>query len=66
MPYEEYVAQPFVQKHEHLKKIVDVLAAKKSGKYSGFSAVPSITGFSENKANLYLNSRGLELDTATD
>ncbi|KAL8463029.1 hypothetical protein ACS0TY_033208 [Phlomoides rotata] len=56
MPYEEYIAQPFIQKHELLKKITDVCAAKKDGKYSGFSPLPSTT---ENYS-LYINSRGLD------
>ncbi|GFQ03095.1 nudix hydrolase 2 [Phtheirospermum japonicum] len=37
MPYEEYVAQPFIQKHDLLQRIADACAAKKNGTYSGFS-----------------------------
>lgn len=55
MPYEEYVAQPFVQKHELLVKITDVCAAKRNGKYSGFSPLPSTSDNS-----LYINTRGLD------
>ncbi|KAI3466490.1 hypothetical protein Pfo_023153 [Paulownia fortunei] len=62
MPYEEYLAQPFVQKHELLRRIADICAAKKDGNYSGFSAVQTTTGFSEKAAYLYLNSRGPGLD----
>ncbi|KAL7142880.1 hypothetical protein ABFS83_08G154400 [Erythranthe nasuta] len=57
MPYEEYVAQPFVQNHQLLRKIGEICTAKKNGEYSGFSAVTTTTNFSENKAYLYMNGR---------
>ncbi|KAL0321045.1 UNVERIFIED_CONTAM: Nudix hydrolase 2 [Sesamum radiatum] len=60
MPYEEYVAQPFVQKQELLRKIVDIFSAKKDKNYSGFSAVPITSAFSEQQDYLYLNGRGLD------
>ncbi|KAK6133196.1 hypothetical protein DH2020_033086 [Rehmannia glutinosa] len=59
MPYEEYAAQPFVQKHELLRIISDACLAKKDGTYSGFLAVPTTTGFSKKNAYLYVNTRGL-------
>ncbi|RAL37901.1 hypothetical protein DM860_000595 [Cuscuta australis] len=55
MPYEEYVSQPFIQQHEMLKQIAAVCSAKILGKYSGFSPVETVTGFSEKKSYLYLN-----------
>ncbi|KAL3850962.1 hypothetical protein ACJIZ3_012844 [Penstemon smallii] len=61
MAYEEYVAQPFVQKHELLKYIAHICGKKKEGEYTGFSPVPTITGFSEKKSFLYLNKQALDL-----
>ncbi|BFG27284.1 hypothetical protein CerSpe_135570 [Prunus speciosa] len=55
MPFEEYAAQPFVQKYELLKYIHDICKAKMDGKYTGFSPVPS-TSYSVLKSYLYLNT----------
>lgn len=55
MPFEEYAAQPFVQRSELLKYIHDICKAKMDGKYTGFSPVPS-TSYSVQKSNLYLNT----------
>ncbi|XVF26227.1 hypothetical protein REPUB_Repub13aG0281000 [Reevesia pubescens] len=55
MPIEEYAAQPFVQKHELLKYIVDICLAKKNGNYSGFSPVPTSSVFSDEQSYMYLN-----------
>ncbi|TQE02512.1 hypothetical protein C1H46_011920 [Malus baccata] len=55
MPYEEYAAQPFVQKYELLKYMHDICKAKIDGKYSGFSPLPS-RSYSLHKSYLYLNS----------
>ncbi|PIM97348.1 Diadenosine and diphosphoinositol polyphosphate phosphohydrolase [Handroanthus impetiginosus] len=60
MPFEEYVAQPIVQKHDFLRKIADICAAKMDKGYSGFSPVPTTTGFSDTKKYLYANSQGLD------
>ncbi|KAF7140012.1 hypothetical protein RHSIM_Rhsim06G0177000 [Rhododendron simsii] len=46
MPFDEYAAQPFVQKKEIFKSIADVCLEKKNNNYSGFSALPTTTGFS--------------------
>ncbi|KAM1005352.1 hypothetical protein ACFX13_005478 [Malus domestica] len=37
MPFEEYAAQPFVQKNEFLKYINDICKTKIDGQCSGFS-----------------------------
>ncbi|KAJ1428645.1 NUDIX hydrolase domain [Sesbania bispinosa] len=55
MPFEEYVAQPFVQKHELLKYISDVCLAKIDGRYSGFTPVSTSSNFSKQQSYLYLN-----------
>ncbi|KAH6764460.1 nudix hydrolase-like protein 2 [Perilla frutescens var. hirtella] len=62
MPFEEYVAQPFIQKHDLLKKLADICAAKKEREYAGFSPVPTTTGFSQKKSYLYINNRSLNLE----
>ncbi|XAR65762.1 NAD(+) diphosphatase [Bertholletia excelsa] len=59
MPFKEYLAQNFVQKHELLRKIADVCLAKLGGKYTGFSPVPTTISFSDEKSYLYLNGQCL-------
>ncbi|XP_073048037.1 nudix hydrolase 2-like isoform X2 [Primulina eburnea] len=64
MSYEEYTAQPFVQKHELLRYIADICRQKKEKGdegYSGFSPVPTTTGFSDSKGCLYLNRYDLKI-----
>lgn len=63
MPFEEYAAQPFIQKHDLLKKISEICAAKKEKReYAGFSPVATTTGFSQKKSYLYINSQCLNLE----
>nr|GMC49397.1 nudix hydrolase 2-like isoform X1 [Ipomoea batatas] len=57
IPYEEYASQPFIQKHELLKYIANICSAKIQGNNSGFSAVSSVTSFSQKKSSLYLNKK---------
>ncbi|KAL3521811.1 hypothetical protein ACH5RR_014645 [Cinchona calisaya] len=59
MPFEEYAAQPVVQKHELLKYVSDVCSAKKDGQYAGFTPVSTKTTFSAKNVYLYLNKQGL-------
>ncbi|XP_051133718.1 nudix hydrolase 2-like [Andrographis paniculata] len=56
MPYEEYLGQPFVQKHELLRRLADICAAKKGKLYTGFSRVPVTTDSSQNKTYVYANN----------
>ncbi|KAI6704708.1 hypothetical protein NL676_007670 [Syzygium grande] len=56
MPFEEYAAQPFCQKNELVKCIIEMCSAKKNGKYSGFTPVPTTSTFSDQKNFLYLDS----------
>ncbi|KAL9274996.1 Nudix hydrolase 2-like protein [Drosera capensis] len=56
MPFEEYAAQPFVQKHELLKNTVQICQAKMNRTYSGFAEVPIQASFREGKDVMYLNS----------
>ncbi|KAK2997179.1 hypothetical protein RJ639_026321 [Escallonia herrerae] len=57
MSFDDYAAQPFVQTNELLKYLIDICSAKESGEYTGFTHVPTVTSFSNNKSNLYLNMR---------
>ncbi|KAI6704700.1 hypothetical protein NL676_007662 [Syzygium grande] len=56
MPFEEYAAHPFNQKIELVKYIVEICSAKKNGKYSGFTPIPTASSFSDQKNYLYLDS----------
>jgi hypothetical protein len=55
MPFEDYAAQPFVQKNELFKFIAKICSTKLDGIYTGFSNVASTTT-SGKKAYLYLNN----------
>nr|GMD53943.1 nudix hydrolase 2-like isoform X1 [Ipomoea batatas]GMD55236.1 nudix hydrolase 2-like isoform X1 [Ipomoea batatas] len=57
IPYEKYASQPFIQKHELFKYIANICSAKIHGKYSGFSAVSTVTSFSQKESYLYLNKK---------
>ncbi|XP_058112488.1 nudix hydrolase 2-like isoform X2 [Magnolia sinica] len=62
MPFEEYSAQPIVQKYELLKNIADICLVKASKKgYAGFLPVSVKSGFpgQQSHSYLYLNSRDL-------
>ncbi|KAI8557909.1 hypothetical protein RHMOL_Rhmol04G0047600 [Rhododendron molle] len=59
MPLEEYAAQPFNQKHEQFNFIAKACLEKKKGNYTGFSAVPTTTGFTRKQNYLYLNKEDL-------
>lgn len=59
MPVKEYAAQPFIQKHELLKYIVDVGLARLERDYAGFSPLCIKSPFSDGQSYLYLNSRDL-------
>ncbi|XP_031115326.1 nudix hydrolase 2-like isoform X2 [Ipomoea triloba] len=57
IPYEKYASQPFIQKHELFRYIANICSAKIHGKYSGFSAVSTVTSFSQKESYLYLNKK---------
>ncbi|XP_054802197.1 nudix hydrolase 10-like isoform X2 [Prosopis cineraria] len=60
MPFEEYAAQPFVQKHQLLKYINDICWEKINRQYSGFNHVPVSSVFSDKNSYLYLNAGDLK------
>ncbi|XP_026403088.1 nudix hydrolase 10-like isoform X1 [Papaver somniferum] len=60
MSFEEYAAQPFIQKNDMFKNIVEICLKKKgSGYYSGFFPVSTKSSFSYRESFLYLNKRDL-------
>ncbi|KAG6744490.1 hypothetical protein POTOM_051122 [Populus tomentosa] len=60
MPWDDYVAQPFVQTHELSKQLVDICKAKEDETYFGFSPVPIASKLPDRKSYLYLNDRDLK------
>lgn len=60
MPFEEYAAQPFVQKTEIFKYITDLCIAKIDNRYTGFSPRATASIFRDDLGYLYLNR--LDLD----
>ncbi|KHG18474.1 Nudix hydrolase 10 -like protein [Gossypium arboreum] len=60
MPFEEYAAQPFAQKHELFKYINELCLAKVDRDYAGFSPRPTLSMFSDQPSYLYLNNKDLD------
>uniref|UniRef100_A0A0D9WSD2 Nudix hydrolase domain-containing protein n=1 Tax=Leersia perrieri TaxID=77586 RepID=A0A0D9WSD2_9ORYZ len=60
MPVEEFAAQPFVQKHELVKYILEVGLAKVDKDYAGFSPVLIKSAFTDKKSFFYMNRRDLD------
>lgn len=61
MPFDEYAAQPFMEKYELLRQINDIYLAKIDGHYSGFTPVSTKSNSSNQKNSyLYLNVGGLK------
>ncbi|KAJ7963615.1 Nudix family hydrolase [Quillaja saponaria] len=59
MPFEEYAAQPFIEKHEPYKYITEICLAVQRG-YAGFSPRPLTSFFDEQMSYIYVNSRDLD------
>ncbi|KAL1812976.1 hypothetical protein ACET3Z_023041 [Daucus carota] len=58
MPFEEYAAQPYMQKNEHFKYIAKICAAKIENDYTGFCALPATAASSRRrKSCLYFNNQ---------
>ncbi|OMP04224.1 hypothetical protein COLO4_09832 [Corchorus olitorius] len=60
IPFEEYAAQPFAQKHELFRYINELCLAKIERGYAGFSPRPTISMFSDHPSHLYLNNQDLD------
>ncbi|KAL5199853.1 hypothetical protein ABZP36_021056 [Zizania latifolia] len=63
MPVDEFAAQPFVQKHELVKYILEVGLAKVDKEYAGFSPILIKSAFTDKLSFFYMN-RG-DLDKAS-
>ncbi|XP_059439553.1 nudix hydrolase 2 [Corylus avellana] len=55
MPFEEYVAQPFIQKDELMNNVADICLGKIERKYSGFTLMRSTSSISGKERGLYSN-----------
>ncbi|XP_021669727.2 nudix hydrolase 10 [Hevea brasiliensis] len=66
MPFEEYAAQPFAQKHELFKYIADLCLAKVDRNYAGFSQLPTTSIFNDQISYLYTNIRELKQSSPAD
>ncbi|KAF2305560.1 hypothetical protein GH714_006754 [Hevea brasiliensis] len=66
IPFEEYAAQPFAQKHELFKYIADLCLAKVDRTYAGFSPLPITSIFSDQISYLYSNVRDLKQSSSAD
>ncbi|PWZ06743.1 Nudix hydrolase 2, partial [Zea mays] len=60
MPVEEFAAQPFVQKHELVKYILEVGLAKVDKEYAGFSPISIKSAFTDKLSLFYMNRRDLD------
>ncbi|KAG7034015.1 Nudix hydrolase 7 [Cucurbita argyrosperma subsp. argyrosperma] len=59
MKFEDYTAQPLLQKHEVWKCINNICVTKIQQQYSGFSPVLTSTAFSSKQNFLYLNEHDM-------
>ncbi|KAJ6695705.1 NUDIX HYDROLASE RELATED [Salix koriyanagi] len=55
MPIEEYIAQPYNQKHESFKNIAKICLSKSKRNYTGFSAVPMASSSGKKTSYSYFN-----------
>ncbi|KAJ1260011.1 hypothetical protein BS78_10G199700 [Paspalum vaginatum] len=60
MPVEEFAAQPFVQKHELVKYILEVGLTKVDKEYGGFSPITIKSAFTDKLSSFYMNRRDLD------
>ncbi|KAM0877136.1 hypothetical protein ACQ4PT_035701 [Festuca glaucescens] len=60
IPVEEFAAQPFVQKHELVKYILEVGLAKSDKEYAGFSPISIKSAFTDKQSFFYMNRRDLD------
>ncbi|CAL5405320.1 unnamed protein product [Camellia sinensis] len=59
IPFEEYAAQPFTQKHSLFKYISEICLAKVERDYAGFTPLPITSFFDDRVSYLYLNNHDL-------
>lgn len=63
MPFKEFAAQPFAQKHDLLRYIISIGSAKVEKSYTGFSPVLIKSAFSDRHSYMYLSEKGLDQPT---
>ncbi|KAJ6712217.1 NUDIX HYDROLASE 2 [Salix purpurea] len=54
MPTEEYMAQPYINKHESFKNVAKICSSKSRNHYSGLCSVPTMSS-SGKKSFTYFN-----------
>ncbi|URE22106.1 BSD, partial [Musa troglodytarum] len=59
IPIQQFAAQPFAQKHELLKYIINLGLTKAEKGYAGFSPICIKSAFTSRQSCLYLNTRDL-------
>ncbi|GLT57476.1 hypothetical protein SLA2020_304440 [Shorea laevis] len=59
MPFDEFAAQPFAQKHELFRYITELCLAKADRSYAGFSPKPITSAFFKGFSYLYFNNQDL-------
>eukprot|EP01018_Ginkgo_biloba_P001601 Gb_01398 [translate_table: standard] len=60
MPLEEFAAQPFYQKHNMLKKMLDICIANFENHYKGFSSFQMYSGCDEHPSYFYYNAKDIK------
>ncbi|CAK9145107.1 unnamed protein product [Ilex paraguariensis] len=65
MPFEDYAAQPFAQKHSVFKYINELCLAKIDRSYNGFSPMPMTSFFNDQISYLYLNNQDFNQQNST-
>jgi hypothetical protein len=59
MPIEEYMAQPYIQKHESFKYVAEICSGQSKSSCSGFCPVPALST-SGKKSYTYFNKLQLQ------
>lgn len=60
IPFDEYAAQPFTQKHDLAKYTAEICLAKLEREYVGFTPLQIVSFFGDPVSHLYLNSHDLK------
>lgn len=66
MPFEEYAAQPFAQKHDLFRYITELCLAKVDRAYTGLTPLPITSAFNDGSSFIYLNHQDLNQSSSAD
>ncbi|GLT31039.1 hypothetical protein SLA2020_058060 [Shorea laevis] len=66
MPFEEYAAQPFAQKHERFRYITELCLAKLDRAYAGFFPQPISSASIDGLSYLYFSNKNLHQPSSAD